>query len=109
MAHRYVELERIHGKLHPLVSLDLGASTLVSFTVRFGDRSAVKRASVHTTAQELKRALARELVHRSASQFVMYHNSAVDLGGGSEKMGHPNRTLLNYRVMDGDEIVCEPK
>lgn len=71
-------------------------------------KSHIKSFSIHSTALDVKKLLAKELVSQPPRAFDLYHHD-VGSSDGHSKMRFLQRTLLNYRVKDGDEFYVELK
>lgn len=98
----------VHGALGPLVNIDLSAKNSVSVMVFYLGKSHIKSFSIHSTALDVKKLLAKELVSQPPRAFDLYHHD-VGSSDGHSKMRFLQRTLLNYRVKDGDEFYVELK
>jgi len=75
--------------------------------VHYLDKSKLRRFNIHSTAFDVKKLLAKELVCQPPRAFNLYHQAVGALG--HEIMRFPQRTLLCYRVNDGDEFYVELK
>lgn len=98
----------VHGHLDPLVDVDLSATDSVMVQVHYKNRSHLHRFSIYATALDVKKSLARDLIKRPHQTFNIYHHD-VGASYGHSVMNFLHRTLLNYRVKDGDEFYVEMK
>ena len=104
---RYDELHEVYGDLDPLVEINLGSVETVSVTVTFEGRTELKEVQLKWTLNKLKKELEKTFVHHPAKDLEIYHD---DHGNqGHEMMRFPTRTLLRYRVKDGDALHVELK
>ena len=107
---RYHELEERLGKLAPLVEVDLKASNTVTVTVRLdgtSKKSELMDLNVHWTLLELKRAL-KDFAEMPTTAYELFHKKEL-YHYGMECMIYPTRTVLRYKVEDGDEIIIMKK
>ena len=104
---RYEELHRIYGDLDPLVEIDLSPSETANVTVTFDGRTELRELQLKWTLSKLKKELETTFVHHPAKELLVYHDDQGHTG--AELMRFPNRTLLWYRMKDGDRLVIELK
>ncbi|ESO93855.1 hypothetical protein LOTGIDRAFT_104573 [Lottia gigantea] len=103
---RYYELERVYGKLDPLVELDLKPKTHFSVTVQFESEEKKIKVDTNKTVAQLKKSL-EEFVGVPPSKFRLfyvaeeYYNSDSS-GYGSEEMKYGTRQLYRYNINNGD-------
>uniref|UniRef100_U5EXJ5 Putative tubulin-specific chaperone e n=1 Tax=Corethrella appendiculata TaxID=1370023 RepID=U5EXJ5_9DIPT len=106
---RYFELIAIHGKLDPLVNIDLRPEKRVKVTFTYGDSSEVRSVDVYRTVVDLKSRLER-LIGLPASKMRLYYvdQDFRDLQG-PEEMKYPHKQLYSYNIRSGDEIIIDQK
>ncbi|ELU09514.1 hypothetical protein CAPTEDRAFT_44184, partial [Capitella teleta] len=104
---RYYELEEIHGRLDPLVTVDFTAQSSVTVMVKYEDRSFLKALDVHMTMKQARNLLTKELGLRP-KDFTLLHNDIL-CPQGPDRMSYPDRHLRRYGVIDGSEIYIVPK
>jgi hypothetical protein len=105
---RYHDLVSEIGQLNPLADVNLAPVNSAVVTVHFEDRSCTRQFRLNMTAGDVKQSLSKNFIHLPTSAFQLYHN---DVGSpyGLELMKFQQRTLLSYRVKDGDEIFIHLK
>lgn len=106
---RYNELVGIHGKLDPLVNIDLRPEKRVKVTFTFGDQSEVRSVDVYRTVFDLKHRLERMVGIQAAKMRLYYVDQEVRDIQGPEEMKYPNKQLYSYNIRSGDEIIIEQK
>ncbi|GAB0098971.1 tubulin-specific chaperone cofactor E-like protein [Sergentomyia squamirostris] len=106
---RYSELISIHGKLDPLVNIDLRPEKRVKVTFTYGDTSEVRSVDVYRTVFDLKTRLER-LAGIPAPKMRLYYvdQDLRDLQG-PEEMRYPHKRLYSYNIRSGDEIIIDRK
>ena len=107
MPFRLAELELKHGKLQPLADIDFSAEDKdhVTVQVHYEGSTRVVKLNVHQTISQVRRLLAKKFKVIGAHKVKLYVGAAVDADEGhSFLLVYPNRTLLNYRMHDGDDI-----
>lgn len=99
---RYFELEAKHGKLDPLVEIDLAPQFKVTVMVQFGEHKVVRNLHLKQTVNEFKSSLQEFTGLQPARMRVFY----VVKGEGSfpEEMKYGSKKLYSYCVRDGDEF-----
>ncbi|KAK7588200.1 hypothetical protein V9T40_005445 [Parthenolecanium corni] len=106
---RYNELIRIHGKLNPLVDIDLRPERKVKVTVIYDNELQERTIDVYQTVQELKQKL-ESFANISASKMKLFYlNQHMKHVVGPEHMKFPNKQLYSYNIRNGDEIIVESK
>ena len=104
---RYTELEEKHGKLARLVDVSLKTSDYVTVEVQVEGQtgsSSLKRINLKWTTIDLRKFIAKEYGIEAGQKFRLFFDSHV-IPNGAELMSFPKRTMLNYRVEDGDTII----
>ncbi|XP_043480526.1 tubulin-specific chaperone cofactor E-like protein [Leptopilina heterotoma] len=106
---RYAELIGIHGKLDPLVQVDLTPEKRVKVTFIYGDLVEVRSVDVYRTVFELKTKL-ESMVKISANKMrLFYVDQVMKTQHGPEEMLFPNKQLYRYNIRNGDEIIIDSK
>ncbi|KAL2749061.1 tubulin-specific chaperone cofactor E-like protein [Vespula maculifrons] len=106
---RYSELVAIHGKLDPLVHVDLTPEKRVKVTFTYGDLVEVRSVDVYRTVFELKTKL-ESMVKIPANRMRLFYVDQVMKGHhGPEEMLYPNKQLYRYNISNGDEIIIDSK
>ncbi|XP_051157145.1 tubulin-specific chaperone cofactor E-like protein [Leptopilina boulardi] len=106
---RYAELIGIHGKLDPLVQVDLTPEKRVKVTFIYGDLVEVRSVDVYRTVFELKTKL-ESMVKISANKMrLFYVDQVMKAQHGPEEMLFPNKQLYRYNIRNGDEIIIDSK
>nr|KAF7438800.1 hypothetical protein H0235_001191 [Vespula pensylvanica] len=105
----YSELVAIHGKLDPLVHVDLTPEKRVKVTFTYGDLVEVRSVDVYRTVFELKTKL-ESMVKIPANRMRLFYVDQVMKGHhGPEEMLYPNKQLYRYNISNGDEIIIDSK
>ena len=103
---RYADLVAVHGKLDPLVNVDLSPEKRVKVCFTYGEVSEVKSVVVYQTVQELKQKL-ESFAGIPASRMKLFY---VDQDMKCpEEMRFPNKQLYSYNICSGDEIIVDSK
>lgn len=106
---RYNELIRIHGKLDPLVNIDLRPERKVRVTIVYGNELQERNIDVYQTVTELKQKL-ENFANISASKMKLFYlNQHMKHVIGPEHMKFPNKQLYSYNIRNGDEIIVDSK
>lgn len=99
----------LHGKLDPLVSVDLSPEKKVKISLTYGTKSESKCLDVYQTVTELKQKL-EPLVNIPASKMKLYYvDQDLKNTHGPEDMIYPNKRLYSYNIKSGDEIIVDSK
>ncbi|KAK9891579.1 hypothetical protein WA026_015537 [Henosepilachna vigintioctopunctata] len=106
---RYFELVSIHGKLDPLVSIDLRPEKRVKVLFTCGSNSERRSVDVYRTVGDLKTKL-EAFAGFSASKMRLYYvdQDFRDIQG-PEEMRFPSKRLYSYNLCSGDEIIIDYK
>jgi len=106
---RYNELVAVHGKLDPLVSIDLRPEKRVRVTFTYGDTSEMRTVDVYRTVVDLKSRLER-LINIPATKMRLYYvDQDLRDTHGPEEMKYMHKQLYSYNIRDGDEIIVDQK
>jgi hypothetical protein len=100
-------LEEIHGKLDPLVQVDLNPKTIATVMIRIEERSFLKKIDLSMPMKDVRKMLANEL-GLNAKDVTLFHMEP-DAPFGLDRMTFPDRLLRCYNVMEGSEIHVIPK
>ncbi|XP_077289326.1 LOW QUALITY PROTEIN: tubulin folding cofactor E like protein mlt [Arctopsyche grandis] len=106
---RYSELLAIHGKLDPLVNVDLRPEKRVKVTFTCGDVSEVRTVDVYRTVIDLKQKLERMAGIPSNKMRLFYVDQDIRDYQGPEEMKFPHKQLYSYNMRSGDEIIIDSK
>lgn len=108
---RFYELENIHGKLDPLVDVDLSPKKTAEVSVEFCEEQTVLTVNLQQSVQELKSFLSDKFGLRPTKMRLFYIDQ--ELKGldtyGPEEMRFNNRKLYSYQIKDGDEFLVDSK
>ncbi|CAB0000895.1 unnamed protein product [Nesidiocoris tenuis] len=106
---RYSDLVSLHGKLDPLVNVDLSPEKFVTVTVIHGNKSESQCLDVYKTVTELKQKL-EPIVHIAVPKMrLFYADQDFKESHGPEEMIYPNKRLYSYYIKSGDEIIVDSK
>lgn len=106
---RYLDLVAVHGKLDPLVNIDLSPERRVKVTVTCGNSAEVRSIDVYQTVQELKQRLEAFSKIPVAKMKLFYVDQDMRNITGPEEMKFPNKQLYSYNICSGDEIIVDSK
>ncbi|CAH1160152.1 unnamed protein product [Phaedon cochleariae] len=106
---RYFDLIQIHGKLDPLVNIDLRPEKRVKIKFTLGETSEIKLIDVHRTVFELKSKLEGFAGFHASKMRLFYVDQDLRDMQGPEEMRFPNKRLYSYNIRFGDEIIIECK
>ncbi|XP_050344143.1 tubulin-specific chaperone cofactor E-like protein [Nymphalis io] len=107
---KYWELVGVHGKLDPLVSVDLRPEKRVQITFTCGDTSEVRTVDVYRTVSDLKTKLERLAGFPASKMRLFYVDQDLrDMQIGPEEMRFPTKQLYSYNIRSGDEIIIVSK
>ncbi|KAG8042416.1 hypothetical protein G9C98_005050 [Cotesia typhae] len=106
---RYAELVGIHGKLDPLVSVDLTPEKRVKVKFTYGDLVEVRCVDVYRTVFELKTKLESMVKIPANRMRLFYVDQVMKTQYGPEEMLYPNKQLYRYNIRNGDEIIIDSK
>ncbi|XP_047997712.1 tubulin-specific chaperone cofactor E-like protein isoform X1 [Leguminivora glycinivorella] len=109
---RYWELVGVHGKLDPLVSVDLRPEKRVQITFTCGENSEVRTVDVYRTVADLKTRLERLAGFPASKMRLFYVDQELrdsQSHQGPEEMKYPTKQLYSYNIRSGDEIIIDSK
>lgn len=106
---RYAELITIHGKLDPLVKIDLRPEKRVKVTFTYGDTSEIRPVDVYRTVVDLKSRLERLTNIPATKMRLFYVDQDLRDTHGPEEMKYMHKQLYSYNIRDGDEIIIDQK
>ncbi|XP_034938738.1 tubulin-specific chaperone cofactor E-like protein [Chelonus insularis] len=106
---RYAELVGIHGKLDPLVNVDLTPEKRVKVKFTYGDLVEVRCVDVYRTVFELKTKLESMVKIPANRMRLFYVDQVMKAQYGPEEMLYPNKQLYRYNIRNGDEIIIDSK
>ncbi|EDV58143.1 tubulin-specific chaperone cofactor E-like protein [Drosophila erecta] len=105
---RYEELLRIHGKLDPLVNVNLKPDKRVKVLFTYNDVSESRFVDIYLTVNDLKVKL-EKLVGLAPNKMRLYYLDQDYKEFGPEEMRFPNKQLYSYNIQSGDEIIIDAK
>lgn len=100
---------RVHGKLDPLVSVDLTPESEVPVTIVCGDRCERHTLDVYQTVNEFKQKFEKFSGIPANRMRVFYVDQHVCSVTGPEEMKFPNKRLYSYNIVEGDQIIIDTK
>lgn len=106
---RYADLVAVHGKLDPLVNIDLSPEKRVTVTVSCKEVSETRLLDVYQTVAELKQKLDGFLGIPARKMRLFYLDQDMKGVMGPEEMRFPNKQLYSYNISNGDEIIVDSK
>ncbi|XP_050677473.1 tubulin-specific chaperone cofactor E-like protein [Leptidea sinapis] len=106
---RYWELVGVHGKLDPLVSVDLRPEKRVQITFTCGEVSEIRTVDVYRTVSDLKTRLERLAGFPASKMRLFYVDQELRDTQGPEEMKYPTKQLYSYNMSSGDEIIIDSK
>lgn len=106
---RYSELVQIHGKLDPLVNVDLRPEKRVKVTFTCGSNSETRSVDVYRTVLDLKSKLEPFAGFSAARMRLFYVDQDLRDMQGPEEMKYPHKQLYSYNIRSGDEIIIDCK
>uniref|UniRef100_A0A336MA02 CSON014162 protein n=1 Tax=Culicoides sonorensis TaxID=179676 RepID=A0A336MA02_CULSO len=106
---RYAELIAKHGKLDPLVNIDLRPEKRVKITFTYGDSSEERPVDVYRTVYDLKHRLERIVGIPASKMRLFYVDQDYRDIQGPEEMKYPQKQLYRYNIQNGDEIIIDLK
>ncbi|XP_012258017.2 tubulin-specific chaperone cofactor E-like protein isoform X2 [Athalia rosae] len=106
---RFSELVGIHGKLDPLVHVDLKPEKRVKVKFTYGDLVEVRSVDVYRTVFELKTKLESMVKIPANRMRLFYVDQEMKTMYGPEEMLYPNKQLYRYNIGHGDEIIIDSK
>ncbi|KAJ8933904.1 hypothetical protein NQ314_013703 [Rhamnusium bicolor] len=106
---RFFELVQIHGKLDPLVNVDLRPEKRVKVTFTCGSNSEIRSVDVYRTVSDLKTKLEPFAGFSAAKMRLFYVDQDLRDIQGPEEMRYPSKRLYSYNIRSGDEIIIDCK
>ncbi|KAK6621357.1 hypothetical protein RUM43_011663 [Polyplax serrata] len=106
---RYTDLVGIHGKLEPLVNIDLSPEKHVTVTVSCKEISEQRCLDVYQTVADLKQKFDGFAGIPSRKMRLFYLDQDMKGVTGPEEMRFPNKQLYSYNISNGDEIIVDSK
>lgn len=106
---RYFELVAVHGKLDPLINIDLRPERRVKITFTYGDTSEERTVDVYRTVVDLKTRLERIIGLPASKMRLFYVDQDLRDLQGLEEMKYPHKRLYSYNIRSGDEIIIDQK
>lgn len=106
---RYNELVCLHGRLDPLVNIDLSPERKVKINVICGAKTENRLLDVYQTVSELKQRLESFANIPVSKMKLFYVDQDMKAIHGPEEMKFPNKQLYSYNINSGDEIIIDSK
>ncbi|KAL3265423.1 hypothetical protein HHI36_009627, partial [Cryptolaemus montrouzieri] len=106
---RYFELVSIHGKLDPLVNIDLRPEKRVKVLFTCGQNSEIRSVDVYRTVNDLKIRLEAFAGFSAYKMRLYYVDKDFRDIQGPEEMKYPHKQLYSYNISSGDEIIIDYK
>ncbi|XP_044748673.1 tubulin-specific chaperone cofactor E-like protein [Coccinella septempunctata] len=106
---RYFELVSIHGKLDPLVNIDLRPEKRVKVLFTCGNNSEIRSVDVYRTVSDLKLKLEAFAGFSASKMRLFYVDQDLRDIQGPEEMKYPHKQLYSYNIYSGDEIIIDYK
>lgn len=107
--YRYSDLVAVHGRLDPLVNIDLSPERKVKVNIVYGSKSEIRCLDVYQTVNELKQKLESFANISAAKMKLFYVDQELKVIHGPEEMRFPNKQLYSYNINFGDEIIVDSK
>lgn len=105
---RYDELVAKHGKLDPLVNINLKPEKRLKVFITYKDKTETRLLDVYCTVGDLKTRL-EKLIDLPANKMRLYYVDQDFKEFGPELMKYPNKRLYSYNIQAGDEIIIDEK
>lgn len=106
---RYADLVAVHGKLDPLVNVDLRPEKRVRVTFSCGTQSETRQVDVYRTVSDLKQRLEPFAGFPASRMRLFYVDQDLRDIQGPEEMKYPHKQLYSYNIQSGDEIIIDCK
>ncbi|GLV37374.1 mulet [Carabus blaptoides fortunei] len=106
---RYAELVAVHGKLDPLVHVDLRPEKRVKVTFTCGSNSELRSVDVYRSVSDLKQKLEAFAGFPAAKMRLFYVDQDLRDIQGPEEMKYPHKQLYSYNIQSGDEFIVDAK
>lgn len=104
---RVAELERIHGRLDPLVNVDFSKSDMAKVLLIYQNRKEVREIELSQTIGQFKKSL-ESFVGMASSKFRVFFKdveaSEIRQESVTEELKLPKQSLFSLRPSDGDEF-----
>lgn len=106
--YRYADLVAIHGRLEPLVNIDLSPERRVKVNITCGQTTEVKSINVYQSVMDLKQKL-EPICKIPVSKMRLFYVDQELASLGPEEMKFPNKQIYSYNICSGDEIIVDSK
>ncbi|KAK9512384.1 hypothetical protein O3M35_000827 [Rhynocoris fuscipes] len=106
---RYTDLVCMHGRLDPLVNIDLSPERKVKVNIIHGSKTENRYLDVYQTVYELKQKLESFANIAPSKMRLFYLDQDMKAIHGPEEMKFPNKQLYSYNISSGDEIMIDSK
>ncbi|XP_030383795.1 tubulin-specific chaperone cofactor E-like protein [Scaptodrosophila lebanonensis] len=105
---RYAELLAVHGRLDPLVNVNLKPDKRVKVVFTYNDVSESRFVDIYLTVNDLKAKL-EKLINLPPNKMRLFYLDQDYKEFGPEEMRYPNKQLYSYNIQSGDEIIIDAK
>eukprot|EP00095_Tigriopus_kingsejongensis_P002556 maker-scaffold309_size213625-snap-gene-1.27 protein:Tk02556 transcript:maker-scaffold309_size213625-snap-gene-1.27-mRNA-1 annotation:"isoform a" len=104
-----LRIQHVHGKLHPLVNIDMTPDTVVKVKVAHKDQVREEEIQLYQTVQQFKGKL-QEWFGVAPQNMKLYYcdRDYVDVAG-PEEMKWAQKSLYTYNVQNGDKFILDEK
>ncbi|KAF5282061.1 hypothetical protein FQA39_LY00585 [Lamprigera yunnana] len=106
---RYFDLVAKHGKLDPLVNVDLRPEKRVKVRFTCGNNTEIRSVDVYRTVNDLKLKLEAFAGFSASNMRIFYVDQELRDHQGPEEMRYPHKRLYSYNIRSGDEIIIDYK
>jgi len=106
---RWEQLVAVHGRLDPLVNIDLSAQCEVKVCLYYKDECRQESISVMQSVKQFKQLLQGYFGIAPANMRLWYYDQEMTKIAGPEEMKFANKELYTYNVIDGDYFVIDEK
>lgn len=106
---RFYDLEDIHGKLDPLVDVDLSPKKTAEVSVEFCEQQTPLTVNLQQSVQDFKSLLSDKFGLRPTKMRLFYIDQNLKGVYGPEEMRFNTRKLYSYLVRDGDQFLLDTK
>lgn len=105
---RFYELEAIHGKLDPLVNIDLSPKKTACVHIRYQEYHETRVINLQHSVHDLKVQFS-EICNISPTKMRVFYIDKELVGHGPEELRFNTKKLYTYMIQDGDEFLVVKK
>lgn len=109
---RVYELEAIHGKLNPLVNIDLSPKKTARVSIRYHEQNETcitRVINLHHSVHDLKVQFGQICKLPPTKMRVFYIDQDMAGVHGPEELRYNTKKLYTYNIQDGDEFLVDRK